>query len=245
MEIAETLQKVLADYDETINSAKDVDAQFVATSKREVQQALYNLSPEQLRQIVKFKFPMLVMVPGNSFADKIKGINAHKPYRLHRGSKDMEDVSIQDGNESPFLDWQSWQAAKSNSVIVADAFTRTISRSSTTENHSNNKKFSRNFAREGMTLINHEQYLVLMQRVLRRNSEDTSRGFFPPHRVQSDIPVALNQERLFQKNPNDRNATLAFAGFDGGIKFVFTKTGLVDQDKGTEYIPVIELLKYK
>jgi hypothetical protein len=77
----EKLFKMIDGYAEAVETAKELDPNVDIKPLSAVWQAIADLGKEKIEKIANFKKPTLLVVPKNSFSEKIAGMNAHKRYQ--------------------------------------------------------------------------------------------------------------------------------------------------------------------
>ena len=171
-EAKENLKKMFEGYDEAVDTAKEIHPQVQIKTLAEVYKGFAKLGIEKIKEIGAFEKPTLLVIPNNSFMEKIAAMDANKKY------ENQAETSVWTDRGSPF-ESVTTKAETVISIVDGEPHMPHIPGIASDSRYDARKTgFKAHFAKKGMRLINANEAVMLQQLSLRDyklNGEDTSR----------------------------------------------------------------------
>ncbi len=191
------LKTVPGTYEESMNTAKEIDPSARIKSLTEVLSASLALGAPKLKEIANFEKPIILITPQNEFISKKQSMDAHKV------CQNQDDVFSWADSNSPYgSDGNTIKKRSKMSVSIVDAaehMPHIPNIPSDLRFDQRKEKFKQHYSTKGMRLINIHEYAVLMQRSLHAyradGAKDTSK-ILDFYKDGNDTITCLDDEYL-------------------------------------------------
>jgi hypothetical protein len=174
---------------------------------------IMKLSPEKLKDICEMmEKPKLVIVPDNSFDDKVSAMNEHRHYKNKKGES-QESAYVNDNEDSPY---RYFPKARKSKVSIVDGVVHPKQLEKVSTGLRERREFlTKKYIAKGMRHIDKDEYAILMQQSLIEAVEYNDNNFIIDNYETGDTCTFLDPESL------TKTTLVANAAFNSRIRRVF------------------------